>query len=118
MIVARKEGFVEFIFNIRWEHDADETALNKFQDIFDLIENEKRRDERDDLLAGIDFDSLRAFNLIGRRHFMLIGWTNTNKALQNLSLILTLGASISVEVVPATEVHTLDEVVKAVKPFH
>jgi hypothetical protein len=117
MRVARKEGYVEFIFNIRWEHGADETALNKFQEIFDLIENEKRTEERDDLLKGMDFDSLRAFNLIGRRHFMLIGWTNSNKALQNLSMILTLGAAISVEVVPATEVHTFDEVVKTVKPF-
>ena len=117
MRVARKEGFVEFIFNIRWEHDADEVAVEKFQEIFDLIKNEERSKERDDLLKGMDFDSLRAFNLIGRRHFMLIGWTNSNRALQNLSLKLTLGASIRVDIAPAVEVHAFDEVIAAVNPF-
>ena len=53
----------------------------------------------------MDFDSLKALNLIGQRKFVIIGRTTSNKVLQEISSNVTLETAIRVDVFPATYVH-------------
>jgi hypothetical protein len=65
-------------------------------------------DENDPVYDIVE-DSIKALNLIGRRKFVIIFQTKSNRVLQRLSKIISLGTEISVEIFPATYVTELKE---------
>jgi hypothetical protein len=103
-----------FMIMISWDCDADKDAIIKFQWVYNYL-NVYNTDQwkllrDDDLRKAIDFDSLKALNLIGQRKFVIIGRTTSNKVLQEISSNITLETGIRVDVFPATYVHEFAKV--------
>jgi hypothetical protein len=115
-----------FLIMVSWEAGADAEAIQRFYDVYDYllplapanVIPEEIRDRvkadpiqsPDDPRLGLVPASLKSLNLIGRRKFVIIGQTtsnNSNRVLQALSRKISLGAPISVEIFPATNVHDL-----------
>ena len=105
-----------FVIVSSWEAGADDAAVQRFHDVYQYL-NVLAPDYREKALAGLDKndprrdivpETLRALNLIGRRKFMIICQTRSNRVLQELSKKISLGAPVNVEIFPATNVHDLE----------
>jgi len=103
-----------FLIMCSWDWDADKVALEKFQwvynylNIYNTPEWKELRD--DDPRKAMDFESLKALNLIGKRKFVIIGQTSSNNVLQKISSEITLGTAIKVDIFPATYVHDFKKI--------
>lgn len=110
-----------FLIICSWEKGADDAAVQRFHKVYKYLAplapefREKglveiaKKDSNDPRLSLVP-DSLKSLNLIGRRKFVIICQTtsiNSNRVLQALSLEIGLGAPVSVEIIPATYVHDL-----------
>jgi len=100
-----------------WEMGADDVAVQRFHDVYEYL-NVLAPERREKAIAGLDRDdprlelvpeSLKALNLIGRRKFVIICQAASNRILQVLSRIISLGAPIKVDIFPATYVHDLKD---------
>lgn len=117
-----------FLIMVSWEMGADDEAVQRFSQVYmylnirapDIKEDEqkKRQEEynksypddpvrEDDPVYEIVQGSLKPLNLIGRRRFVIILQTKSNKVLQRLSKMISLHAHITVEIFPATYVTEL-----------
>lgn len=101
-----------FVIMCSWDWNADEHALKRFQWVYHYFNAYNVPDEWKKVLAdpndarnAIDFESLKALNLIGQREFVIIGRTSSNRVLQEISSNITLNTAIRVDVFPATYVH-------------
>jgi hypothetical protein len=116
-----------FLIMCSWEMGADDEAIQRFHEVYKYLiplaptdDPEVRQQAlaalpKDDPRLTLVPDSLKSLNLIGRRKFVIICQIispNCNKFLQKLSRMISLRASISVEIFPATFVHDL----KAILP--
>ena len=106
------KGHSWFLITCSWEPGADVEAEDRFIKTYkylDELSTDGWRDklDTDDPRLDLDSESLRAFNLIGRRQFVVIGQTRSNRVLQELAIKIGLGAPIRVDVFPATLVHDL-----------
>jgi len=116
-----------FMIMVNWEAGADAEAQESFKEVFDYLkifksQDAKDRDHRDeelnkikeknpaDPLLEIVPDSLRGLNLIGRRKFVIILQTKSNRVLLELSKMIAWGRHISVEIFPASYVFEVHEV--------
>jgi hypothetical protein len=106
------KGHSWFLMMFSWEPGADVEAEERFIKAYKYLDELSADDWRDKLdtddpRLDLDSESLRALNLIGRRKFVVIGQSTSNRVLQELALKVGLGAPIKVEVFPATFVHDL-----------
>jgi hypothetical protein len=101
---AGRDGYNPFVIICTWEHDADETAGRKLREIFALFKKPGRS------LEGIDIESIRSYNLIGARTFLLIGRTRSNKGLQSLVARISVGNPMDVDLYHAISVHELADI--------
>jgi hypothetical protein len=106
-----------FLIMCSWDWNADADALKKFQWVYRYLNVYNDKDEWQKLVNNpndprnaMDFGSLRALNLIGKRIFVIIGRTTSNNVLQEISSNITLETAIRVELFPATYVHTFARV--------
>ena len=112
-----------FLIMSSWEKGADDEAVKRFHDVYKYLKvlappddvRQKtlaqlaRKNPEDPRLTLVP-ESLKALNLIGRRKFVIICQTTSNRVLQELSKMISLGASISVEIFPATYVYDLEAI--------
>jgi hypothetical protein len=112
-----------FLIECSWQMGADAEAIQRFRKVYEYLlplaptNDPKVRQaaidravEKDPLLINVVPDSLKSLNLIGRRKFIIICQIlndTSNKWLQKLSRMISLGAPISVEILPATFVHDM-----------
>ena len=117
-----------FMIMVSWEMGADGEAVQRFHQVYMYLnirapnigkdEQMKRQAEynesypndpvrEDDPVYDIVEGSLKPLNLIGRRRFVIIFQTKSNKVLQRLSKMISLLAHITVEIFPATYVTEL-----------
>ena len=101
-----------FLIMCSWDWNADKGALERFQWVYNYLNAYNNEEERKKITAdandprnALDFESLKALNLIGQRKFVIIGRTTSNKVLQEISSNITLETAIRVDVFPATYVH-------------
>ena len=101
-----------FMITVSWDWNADQDAINKFQWVYNYLNAynvpekwRKIKADPNDYRNAIDFDSLKAINLIGQRKFVIIGRTTSNKVLQEMSSNITLHTAVKVDFFPATYVH-------------
>jgi hypothetical protein len=104
-----------FLIMVSWDWDADQDAIRKFQWVYKYlnaynVKAEWDKVKADDPRKAIDFDSLKALNLIGQRKFVIIGRTRSNVVLQEISANITLQTAIRVDVFPATYVHEFKKI--------
>jgi len=112
------KGYSWFMIMCSWEPEADEEAVKIFDRTYqylkaltsDKLLDELRNKNADDPLFDLDTDSFKAINLIGRRQFVMIGQSRSNRLQQKLALDIGLGTRVKVDVFPATFVHDLEEV--------
>ena len=119
-----------FLIMVSWEAGADAAAQKRFKEVFKYLkifksEDPKARDKESKNLAKnhpadprleIVPDSLKALNLIGRRKFVIIFQTKSNKVLLELSKMISWSRPISVEIFPAI-CHRANEYTRAVYYF-
>lgn len=106
-----------FLIMTSWEIGADEVAIERFHKVYEYLMPLMKDDWRKEMMeidqqdARLAFTSgtVKALNLIGRRTFIIIGQTRSNRVLQLLSRMISLKAPISVEIFPATDVHDLKD---------
>jgi hypothetical protein len=101
-----------FLIMCSWDWNADQDAIKKFQWVYNYLNAYNVKEQWEEISANandprnaLDFDSLKALNLIGQRKFVIIGQTTSNKVLQEISSHVTLETAIRVDVFPATYVH-------------
>ncbi len=122
-----------FLIMVSWEMGADEVAVSRFHQVYMYLnvrapgmdeDKRKRREAEDaynecykddpivtdDPVYDIVVGSLKPFNLIGRRKFVIICQTPSNRVLQRLSKMISLKAPINVEIFPATYVTELRDI--------
>ena len=105
-----------FLIMCSWDWGTDKVALERFVEVFRYLNKrdkqawEKVIADPDDPRHALDFDSLKALNLIGQRKFVIIGRTTSNRVLQELSSMITLETAIRVDVFPATYVREFAEI--------
>jgi hypothetical protein len=106
-----------FMIMVSWDWNADQDAISKFQWVYNYLNAynvpekwEKIKADPNDHRNAIDFESLKAINLIGQRKFVIIGRTASNKVLQEISANITLHTAIKVDVSPATYVHEFTKI--------
>jgi len=110
--MGQESDYNWFLIMCTWDRDADKDAIDKFQWVYNYL-NARNVPEQwktisanaNDFRNALDFDSLKALNLIGQRKFVIIGRTLSNNVLQVISSNVTLETSIRVDVFPATYVH-------------
>jgi hypothetical protein len=113
-----------FLIMVSWEAGADAAAQERFKEVFEYLnifksEDPKARDEKlkelekkhpaDPRLEVVP-DSLKALNLIGRRKFVIIFQTKSNKVLLALSKMISWSGPISVEIFPASYVFEVERI--------
>ncbi len=115
-----------FLIMCSWEMGADDEAVKRFHEVYKYLRilappDEVRKEalaklakeNPNDLRLTLVADSLKSLNLIGRRKFVIVCQIispNCNRMLQELSKMIGLGASINVEIFPATYVHDLEAI--------
>ena len=106
-----------FLIMVSWDWNADQDAIKKFQWVYNYLNAYNVKEQWKKISANpndprnaLDFDSLKALNLIGQRKFVIIGQTTSNKVLQEISSNVTLETAIRVDVFPATYVHEFTRV--------
>jgi len=114
-----------FLIMASWEIGADDKAVQRFHEVYEYLlplaptdDPELRQKAlaalpKDDPRSTLVADSLKSLNLIGRRKFVIICQIlndKSNKWLQKLSKMISLGAHINVEIFPATYVHDLEAI--------
>jgi len=106
-----------FLIMCSWDWDADKMALERFQWVYNYLNAYNNAEEWKKITAdandprnAMDFESLKALNLIGQRKFVIIGRTTSNKVLQRISSEITLGTPIRVDIFPATYVHEFRDI--------
>ena len=110
-----------FMMMCSWEWEHDSKALNKFGEVYKHLnifntsewDSIKADPNNNDLRKALNVSTLKAFNLIGQRKFVIVGETTSNKVLQQLSSMITLGTPIKVEIFNATYVHDFNTVNEA-----
>jgi hypothetical protein len=118
-----------FLIMCSWEMGADDVAVQRFHDVYDYLNilappEEARKVRLAELRSNAPNDprltlvpeSLKSLNLIGRRKFVIICQTTSNRVLQALSRMISLGAPISVDIFPATYVHDLKDILPRKEP--
>jgi len=106
-----KEGYSWFLILCSWEYDADRMAMVKWQEVYNWFKPDKP-EELPPLRKEIANEGLLALNLIGKRKFVIAGQAKSNKPLQELSSMITLGTPIKVDVFAATNVFEFDAINK------
>lgn len=117
-----------FLIMVSWEMSADQEAVRRFHKVYKYLtmkapgvnKDLARKDYNkiypedpigdDDPVYEIVDNSLKPLNLIGRRKFIIICQTPSNRVLQRLSKMISLEAPISVEIFPATYVTELVDI--------
>jgi len=124
-----------FLIMVSWEMDADGDAVKRFHQVYNYLNlrapgMDKNEEDRkaaeslynkhypedplveDDPVYDIVEGSLKPFNLIGRRKFVIICQTPSNRVLQRLSKMISLNVRISVDIFPATYVTELRDILR------
>ena len=119
-----------FLIMVSWEPGADGVAQESFKDVLNYLrifdqttenkegwqkEKERIKNENpNDARFSIDSDSLKAFNLIGRRKFVIIFRieSNSHMVLLELSKIISWSRPmpINVEIFPASYVFEVESI--------
>jgi hypothetical protein len=111
-----------FLIMVSWETGADKEAQEKFLEVLQylkIFENLENRDTKLENLFKEDPadarlkvvpESLKALNLIGRRKFVIIFQTKSNKVLLELSKMISWGGHISAEIFPASYVFEVERI--------
>ena len=112
------KGYSWFMLMVSWEPEVDDEAVIRFEEVYKYLKvltSDKELEkleaaEPDDPRLDVDPDSFKAINLIGRRQFVMLGQSKSNRLQQNLALMIGLRSCIKVDVFPATLVHDLQKV--------
>jgi hypothetical protein len=122
-----------FMIMVSWDIGADSEAVQRFAKVYLYLNvrapymddhkdeqaaavktyNEAYKDDPivgDDPIHEIVSGTLKPFNLIGRRRFVILLQTSSNRVLQRLSKMISLYAPIRVEIFPATYVTELKDI--------
>ena len=100
------DGYDWFFIMCSWEQPDDREAMDKWIEVYNFFirapaDPTKVYNARDDIAD----QGLIALNLIGKRKFVIAGQTRSNKALQEISSMITLQSPIKVDVFAATNVY-------------
>jgi hypothetical protein len=122
-----------FMIMVSWDMGADSEAVQRFIKVYMYLNvrapgmdehkdrqeaavkayNDAYKDDpivEDDPVYDIVHGTLKPFNLIGRRRFVILFQTPSNRVLQRLSKMISLYAPINVEIFPATYVTELRDI--------
>jgi hypothetical protein len=108
-LLETKDGYSWFFIMISWEYEHDETAINRWKDVYNFL---KRTDanQEDELRNEILDEGLVALNLIGKRKFIIAGQAKSHKPVQKISSMIALRSAIKVDVFAATNVFELGNI--------
>ena len=94
-----KEGYRPFVIVFTWEFDEDKTAVVKMADLHQKLES-------------LGVQAGHGWYLTGMRTMIVIGWSNSNLALQRLCATVTYGNSIQADLCNAVDIHDLASIME------
>ncbi len=98
-VMKKVSGWLPFVAIVKWPPEQKAAAIAKFYQAFPSADSEGLR-------------GTHAWNLIGRNTMIVIGWTNSEAALEKFSVFFTLGTGLTMEVCPAIDHETLRNALK------
>lgn len=100
-----KTGYSWFLMQCTWEPENDSQAIKKWGQVYLWFRPEKdTKEKKISYRKEISNKGFLALNLIGQRTFIIAGQAKTNRPLQELSSLITLGTQIQVDLYSATNV--------------
>ena len=100
-----KTGYSWFLMQCTWEPENDSQAIEKWGQVYLWFRPEKdTKEKKISYRKEISNKGFLALNLIGQRTFIIAGQALTNKPLQELSSLITLGTEIQVDLYSATNI--------------
>lgn len=99
------DGHSWFLIVCSWDYEADDKATAKWVDVFNWFRDKSDQAEAAGSLRNeIADEGLLALNLIAKRQFVIACQAKSNKPLQQVASMITLGTAIQVDVFAATNV--------------
>lgn len=104
------DGYNWFFIMCTWEPQDDRAAMDKWIEVYNFFIKGQAESKLYDPRNDIADQGLIALNLIGKRKFVIAGQTKSNKALQEISSMITLQTPINVDVFAATNVYDFGDI--------